>query len=99
AERSAAIPSPESNDSDDVTTALETANALWGVGDRNEAIRWLRRAAEAAEQAGDDLRSVKLARAAADLTSELQAQLTPPPPAAEPSMPPPPPRRAATPPP
>jgi hypothetical protein len=76
AERSAAIPPPQADDPDDVATALETANALWGIGDKQEGIRWLRRAADAAERAGDDLRAVGLARTAADLASELHSEAT-----------------------
>jgi hypothetical protein len=63
------FPEPEASDADDVVLALETAGALWKRGDALEGIRWLRRAAEAAEEAGDDLRAVALARAAADFTS------------------------------
>jgi hypothetical protein len=61
------FPEPEADDADDVVLSLETAGALWKKGDAHEAIRWLRRAAEAAEEAGNDLRAVALARAAADL--------------------------------
>jgi hypothetical protein len=63
------FPEPEANDADDVVLALETAGALWKRGDAQEGIRWLRRAAEAAEETGDDLRAVALARAAADFAS------------------------------
>jgi hypothetical protein len=63
------FPEPEANDADDVVLALETAGALWKRGDAQEGIRWLRRAAEAAEESGDDLRAVALARAAADFAS------------------------------
>jgi hypothetical protein len=65
---------PGSNEQDDeqVATALDTASALWARGDAREALRWLRRAAEMAGEAGDDWRAVQLARAAADLANELQ---------------------------
>lgn len=96
AELGVPIPSPEAGDPDDVATALETANALWGIGQRQEALRLLRRAAETAEDSGNDLRSVRLARAAADVATQLQAEVTaaaarsvtrpPPPPSA--SVPP-----------
>lgn len=80
------IPSPVESDSDEVRWALETARSLW-ANDARESLRWLRRAAEAASDAGDDLRSVHLARAAADLRSAAGIQGSLPPPA---SMAPPP---------
>jgi len=58
--------------------ALETARALWSKGQGLEAVRWIQRAAENAESAGDDLRAVALARAAADLRAELQLASEPP---------------------
>jgi hypothetical protein len=61
------FPTPGPEDSDDVELALETAAALWSKGDRSEALRWLRRGAEAAEQAGNDQRALELARRAAEL--------------------------------
>jgi hypothetical protein len=63
-----AIPTLLSEDSDDVALALETSAALWRKGETKDAIRWLRRAAEAAEEAGDDRRALALARCAADLS-------------------------------
>src|SRR3954466_5342719 len=59
------------SDPEDVAIALETAQALWKKLDYAEAVRWLRRAALAAEESGDDLRGVRLAAAAADITTEL----------------------------
>ena len=70
AESKPKFPAPEDGDAEDVVLALETANALWGREDSREAIRWLRRAAEAAEEAGNDMRAVGLARTAADLSSQ-----------------------------
>jgi hypothetical protein len=102
AERSTEIPAPEPDDSDDVAMALETAKTLWGIGDKQEAIKWLRRAAEAAEQAENDLRAVRLARTAADLASALEDPAPAPvamPSRPPPSMPPPPPSPSRTPPP
>ena len=72
------FPGPEAFDSEDVLLALETAQALRAKGDLREAIRWIRRAADAAEQDGNDLRAVALARAAADLTTEIGASVTVP---------------------
>ncbi len=74
------FPAPSANDAEPVSLALETASALWGKGDVREALRWLRRAAETAGALGDDLRAVGLARAAAELTAELQIPPSIPPP-------------------
>ena len=69
ADANLAVPRPESGDVDDVVLGLETAATLWKRGDAQDAIRWVRRAAEAAEESGDDMRALTLARAAADLTT------------------------------
>jgi len=74
------LPEVEPQDPESVAVAIETARALFRTGDRMDALRWLRRAAERAEEAGDDLRAVNLARRAADLSSELQSSVPPPPP-------------------
>jgi hypothetical protein len=60
--------------------ALETGSEEWGRGDLHEAVRWIRRAADAAEAAGNDMRALSLARMAADLKStlELPATIIPP---------------------
>jgi len=80
------FPNPEPGDPEEVVVALETATALWTRGDSREAIRWLRRAAETAGEAGSDVRAVTLARSAADLTSRLQIpQSVPPEPAVAPT--------------
>ena len=90
-----AIPSPSRADTETVITALETAAVFRSKGDSREAMRWLRRAAESAGEAGDDERALSLSRIIADLHEELEA-------AAEqevtPSPPPPPSSRAAPPP-
>jgi hypothetical protein len=104
-------PAPEPTDSDDVALALETARALEAQGESGEAARWLRRAADQADQEGNDLRVVTLARAAADLTSptsgSMPRSIQPPPPkpppwsapppraSAPPGTPPPPPARTS----
>lgn len=72
------LPEVEPQDPESVAVAIETARALFRTGDRLDALRWLRRAAERAEEAGDDLRAVNLARRAADLSTELQASVPPP---------------------
>src|SRR5690606_17599782 len=49
--------------------------------DPKESLRWLRQAAEAASDAGDDLRSVQLARTGADLRNLANISASAPPPA------------------
>jgi hypothetical protein len=102
-ESSVDLPEVEPRDPEPVAVAIETARALFRSGERLDALRWLRRAAERAEEAGDDVRSVSLARCAADLSTELQSVPPPtrtsaplssppptPPPALEPVSAPPP---------
>jgi hypothetical protein len=72
------LPEVEPHDPEPVAVAIETARALFRTGERLDALRWLRRAAERAEESGDDLRAVHLARSAADLSTALQS-LAPPP--------------------
>ncbi len=60
------FPAPEPSDPEDVAWTLQTAGTMWARGDAHEAVRWLRRAAEAAGDAGNDERALGLARAAAD---------------------------------
>jgi len=67
------LPEVEPRDPEPVAIAIETARALFRKGDRFEALRWLRRAAERAEESGDDLRAVHIARSAADLSTALQS--------------------------
>ena len=45
------IPEARDDDDDDVAWALQTAAVQWKLGGRNEAVEWLRRAAEAAAEA------------------------------------------------
>jgi hypothetical protein len=61
--------SPEPTDSEDVASALETADVFWTKGDADEAMRWLKRAAESASDAGNDDRALAIARTVADLKS------------------------------
>ena len=72
------FPAPVQSDPNEVAHALEVGSAEWGRGDRREAVRWVHRAADAAEAAGDDRRAVGLARAAADLMSSLGAESSSP---------------------
>ncbi len=68
---SESFPSASPSDGDGVRDHLETAKALWDKGDQKEAVRWLQRAATAAEEAGDDARSLALARHAAELSAQV----------------------------
>jgi hypothetical protein len=81
------VPTAQSDDPTDVVEALDVARALWDKGERSDAIRWVRRAVEAADLAGNVTRMASLARAAADLE---QASMPPPAPMGRPSKPPPP---------
>lgn len=65
------FPTASPSDGDGVRDNLETAKALWDKGDQKEAVRWLQRAATAAEEIGDDARSLSLARHAADLSAQV----------------------------
>lgn len=78
------MPTPIASDSSDVQLALTTAQSLWSQ-DPREALRWLRKAAEGAADAGDVLRSVQLARTAADLRDQagVTASLPAPAPTAD----------------
>jgi hypothetical protein len=80
------IPPAKKDDSEDVAWALSTAEAMFARGDRGEALKWLRRAAEAASEGEADDRALELAKAAADLASAIGPVSNPPP---APSRPPP----------
>src|SRR5690349_21572248 len=86
-ETALAFPEPLPDDPEVVATALETAGIFGVQGDVREAVRWVRRAAELAGDAGIDDRAFALARAAADLTSNYsdQTQSSAPPPAGAPA--------------
>jgi hypothetical protein len=71
------LPRAEAGDAAEVALALETARALWSKGQGLESVRWIQRAAENAESAGNDLRAVTLARAAADLRAEVSVASEP----------------------
>ena len=63
------FPAAKPDDVEDVSWALSTAEANWNRGDHADAIKWIRRAAEAAAEAEADDRALELAKAAADLAS------------------------------
>jgi len=73
-------PPPLEGDSEDVSWALQTADALWKRGDYADAIGWVRKAANAAADAEQDLRVIALAKAAAELSALVDAFGPPPPP-------------------
>src|SRR3954468_19776314 len=74
------IPSSERSDPDAVRSSLEQARTDFERGQVRDALLHLRRGAEAADDAGRELRAVALARAAADLATEVgSSTLTPPP--------------------
>jgi hypothetical protein len=83
------IPGPESHDPESVQASLALARREFERGDLREALRHLRQAAEGADDAGSELRAVALARAAADLATEVSASVTPPPVSVAPSAMPP----------
>jgi hypothetical protein len=66
------FPSALPADPKSVSSALEAGHKEWTRGDLREAVRWVHRAADAAEAAGDDRRALDLARIAADLMSSLE---------------------------
>lgn len=73
------IPAAVPGDPEDVSWALSTAEAMYGRGDVAEALKWVRRAAEAASEAENDDRALELAKAAADLTAAMSAASAAPP--------------------
>src|SRR5688572_554760 len=89
------IPLAEDSDPEEVATALETAQ-VFAARDPKEALRWLRRASEAAADAGRDNRSLALARTAADLAGQLSSAPSTPAAAEAPAVAPPPPAAAAS---
>jgi hypothetical protein len=67
------------DDTEDVAIALQSASACSADGELGEALKWLRRAVEAASEAEQDERALELAKLAADLTTQIaQAKATPP---------------------
>jgi hypothetical protein len=85
------VPAAVDNDSSDVAVALEAAATLWDRGEHTDALAWLRRAGDLAIAAGDFVRALALASAAADLRDAMAAAPNPP----KSSTPPPPPVRAS----
>jgi hypothetical protein len=73
------IPSSERSDPEAVQSSLALARSELQRGEIRGALRHLRRAAEGADEAGSELRAVALARAAADLATEVGPSLAPSP--------------------
>ncbi|HET9930902.1 MAG TPA: hypothetical protein VFQ35_09455 [Polyangiaceae bacterium] len=67
------VPAPEPKDSAEVVRCLEAARELWELAQLREAVRWVQRGAEAAEQDGNDMRALTLARKGADLAAHANA--------------------------
>jgi hypothetical protein len=78
------IPPAKKDDSEDVAWALSTAEAMYARGDRGDALKWLRRAAESASEAQADDRALELAKAAAELAGVIGPSPSAPPPPASP---------------
>src|SRR5262245_33606048 len=89
-----ALPEPRPDDDEDVVWGLSTATALWGRGERYDAIVWVRRAAEAATAAGQPFRASELGLFANELEEAMvnAARVKSSRPAPLPTPPPPPPR-------
>ncbi|HMY21431.1 MAG TPA: hypothetical protein PKA58_34145, partial [Polyangium sp.] len=78
AEHSVKLPEPRSDDSEDVVWGLSTASALWARGERKDAVVWIRRAAEAAEAAGNPFRASELGMYLPDLEKALSSPVSMP---------------------
>lgn len=70
-EPSSPFPEPLDDDDDDVAWALQTAKVQWNRGGQADAIVWLRRAADSADQLGNVWRANDLRRMADQLTAEM----------------------------
>lgn len=66
------IPDPVPSDSDKVVQLLQSAALFGRIGDAEEALHFLRQAAECAGDNGDDARTLALARSAAELSGSLE---------------------------
>lgn len=73
------IPQPLDDDCDDVVLALQVAGVRWRNGDQQEAVKWLRRAADAAFDAEQDRRGIELSKLAADLATHGRKEQPPSP--------------------
>jgi CRP-like cAMP-binding protein len=74
---SSRFPQALDDDDDDVAWALQTAQVQWKRGGQADAIVWLRRAADSADQLGLVWRAADLRRSADELTAELASAVSP----------------------
>lgn len=81
------IPEVNKADHPTVARALKAAASEWSHGKNADALRSLRKAAEAASDVDDDVRSLELAKAAANLATELGTVRAPIPPPLNPAAP------------
>ncbi|MBL8602627.1 MAG: hypothetical protein JNK72_11955 [Myxococcales bacterium] len=94
------FPEAQATDHESVSDALDVALTQWQRGDRVEALRWLRKAIDAAFDEGDDGRGLELSKAASALSSSMAPPAAAPSVSARPAVPPkpptaPPPARAS----
>ncbi len=68
---SSRFPEPLDNDDDDVAWALQTAKVMWQRGAQADAIVWLRRAADTADQQSNVWRAADLRRSADELSAKM----------------------------
>src|SRR5690606_33556114 len=80
------VPPPRDDDHDDVAWALRAASAQWRRDATADAIGWVRRAAETAEEIGSFDRAAELNRLATRLSGAPVAVAPPPPPGARGSI-------------
>ena len=73
------------NDPDGVSTALEVGSTFWLRGDYADAVKWLRKAVDAAFDEGADERGLELSKAAAVLATTVPTTPAPPPPTSVPA--------------
>src|SRR5579871_5619409 len=72
------LPAPVAGASSATDQALEVARSLLNLGYRADALTWLKRAIEAADEAGDSARVAALARALSEVSESMAAPAPPP---------------------
>lgn len=72
------------SDPDGVSTALEVGSTFWLRGDHADAVKWLRKAVDAAFDEGADERGLELSKVAAVLATTVPTTPAPPPPTSVP---------------
>jgi hypothetical protein len=90
------IPPPQDDDHEDVAWALRAASAQWKRDSRDDAVAWVKRAAETADEVGQRGRAEELKNLAAALSGSPRSMapkaMAPPPPRPGVAVAPPPPR-------